>query len=240
MSLAVWANTALDHWRAQLCLCSCSLSTDLRASTALAFRVQLFGRAWLLFFGGAWLWLSSHSTVMALLHNQQPATVASLLSQNHSAPVGAPILPGTETHTSTMPPSRQSSGTAYWSARLLNELLLETWDIEASYSCCPSSRRQTRWAPIQDILLWTECYSSLVAILGFAHPHHMVDFMAYQRSIVCASSIFEGNAWVVYDRCYRRRAALTKELKTGRSNAPPTITRLLLAGHAPSCDAGTA
>ena len=51
MSLAVWANTALDHQRARLWLCSCSLGTALRASTALALWAQLFGRARLWLFG---------------------------------------------------------------------------------------------------------------------------------------------------------------------------------------------
>ena len=179
-------------------------------------------------------------------------TVASLLSQNPSAPVGAPSLSGPETHSPAMPTTLDSVPIpTKLRARILeldfiemNELLPEAWDIEASYSCCPSSRRQTRRAPIQDILLWTECYSSLVAILGSAHPHHIADFMAYQRSIVRASRIFEGNAWVVYDRCYRRRAALTKDLNwsvqctslyneafTGRARTIPRCGHCLSENH---------
>ena len=40
MSLAVWANTALDHQRARLWLCSCSLSTALRQA-----QLWLFGHS---------------------------------------------------------------------------------------------------------------------------------------------------------------------------------------------------
>ena len=129
----------------------------------------------------------------------------------------------------------------------MHELLPEAWGIEATQSCCPGSRRQTRRAPVQDILLWTECFSSLVAILGSAHPHHIADFMAYQRSIVRASRIFEGNAWVVYDRCYRRRAALTKDLNwavqctalyneafTGRARTIPRCSHCLSENHSVS------
>ncbi len=125
------------------------------------------------------------------------------------------------------------------------ELLPEAWGVDSSQSCCPGSHRQTRRAPVQDILLWTECFSSLVAILGSAHPHHLAGFMAYQRSIVRASRIFEGNAWVVYDRCYRRRAALTKDLDwsiqhtalyneafTGRARTIPRCGQCLSENHA--------
>ena len=35
----------------------------------------------------------------------------------------------------------------------MHELLPEAWGIESSQSCCPGSRRQTRRAPVQDILL---------------------------------------------------------------------------------------
>ena len=67
------ASTALDHRQARLWLCSCSLGTALRASTALALRARLFGRARLLSFGGARLWLFRNSTVLPILCNQQPA-----------------------------------------------------------------------------------------------------------------------------------------------------------------------
>ena len=67
--------------------------------------------------------------------------------------------------------------------------------------------------PVTDIVLWVECYSSLVAVLAKKHPQHIADFMAYQRSIIKASRNFDGAAWVVYDRCYRRRAAATKSLE---------------------------
>ena len=126
----------------------------------------------------------------------------------------------------------------------MHELLPEAWGIEAAQSCCLELRCLTRRAPIRDILLWVECFSSLVAILGSAHPHHIVDFMAYQRSIVRASRISQGNAWVIYDRCYRRRVALTKNLNwsmqhialysetfTGRAHMIPCCGHCLSENH---------
>ena len=97
----------------------------------------------------------------------------------------------------------------------MSELLPETWGLEseATSTCCHDSRRQTRRGPVTDILLWVECYSSLVAVLAARFPQHIGDFMSYQRTIIKASKNFEGTAWVVYDRCYRRRAAATKSLE---------------------------
>ena len=95
------------------------------------------------------------------------------------------------------------------------ELMPETWGLEPDgiVPCCQQGRRQSRRGPVVDILLWLECYSSLVAVLATKYPQHIGDFMAYQRTIIKASKNFEGTAWVLYDRCYRRRAAATKSLE---------------------------
>ena len=61
-------------------------------------------------------------------------------------------------------------------------------------------------------MLWVECFSTLVAVLASKYPQHILDCMAYQKSIVRASQNIEGSSWVVYNRCYRRQAAATKNL----------------------------
>lgn len=96
----------------------------------------------------------------------------------------------------------------------MSELIPETWGLESEGAspCCHQTRRQTRRGPVIDILLWLECYSSLVAVLATKFPSHVGDFMSYQRTIIKASKNFEGTAWVIYDRCYRRRAAATRSL----------------------------
>ena len=94
------------------------------------------------------------------------------------------------------------------------ELIPESWGLEpeVATSCCHQGRRQTRRGPVVDILLWLECYSSLVAVLVTKYPQHIGVFMAYQGTIIKASKNFEGTAWVIYDRCFRRRAAAAKSL----------------------------
>ena len=128
----------------------------------------------------------------------------------------------------------------------MSELLPETWGLEsdATLPCCHEGRRQPRRGPVTDILLWVECYSSLVAVLATKFPQHIGDFMAYQKTIIKACKNFEGTAWVVYDRCYRRRAAATKSLEwasidsalyneafTGRARAIPRCQFCLSDNH---------
>ena len=126
----------------------------------------------------------------------------------------------------------------------MNELLPEVWGVEAPQLCCQGSRRPSRRGPVSDIMLWVECFSTLVAILASKYPQHIPDFMAYQKAIVRASRNFEGSSWVVYDRCYRHQAAATKNLVwsipdsalynkafTGRAKAIPRCQHCLSENH---------
>ena len=128
----------------------------------------------------------------------------------------------------------------------MTELIPETWGLEPdnTSSCCHQGHRQTRRGPVVDILVWLECYSSLVAVLATRFPGHVGDFMAYQRTIIRASKNFEGTAWAIYDRCYRRRAAAVKSLNwanidsalyneafTGRARAIPRCRVCLSENH---------
>ena len=68
--------------------------------------------------------------------------------------------------------------------------------------------------------------------------------MAYQKTIIKANKNFEGSAWVIYDRCFRRRAAATKSLNwanidsalyneafTGRARVIPRCQSCLSENH---------
>ena len=69
--------------------------------------------------------------------------------------------------------------------------------------------------PVTDILLWVECYASLVEVLCTGHPDKVLEFMAYQRTIVKAHRTFLGVGWVTYDTCFRRKAAAMKYHSNG-------------------------
>ena len=95
------------------------------------------------------------------------------------------------------------------------ELLPDTWRFQEEDSKCCHQRRGNRRGPVNNILLWVECYSSLVAILAMNFPQKSSHFMAYLRTIVKAHRTFTGDGWVVYDTCFRRQAAASKSLDWG-------------------------
>ena len=97
------------------------------------------------------------------------------------------------------------------------ELVPDNWRYgEEEQKCCHQTRRSQRRGPVSDILLWIECYSSLVSVLGAYHPAKIADLMAYQCTIVKAHKTFVGEGWITYDSCYRRKAAIIKSLDWGQ------------------------
>ena len=96
----------------------------------------------------------------------------------------------------------------------MTELIPETWRLqeEEETKCCHQPRRTPRRGPVTDIMLWVECYASLVAVLTSRYPDKGPEFMSYLRTIVHAQRTFSGEGWVTYDLAYRRQAAILKTL----------------------------
>ncbi len=108
------------------------------------------------------------------------------------------------------------------------ELIPDNWRFNAGTDegmCCHHSRKQRR-GPVVDILLWVECYSTLVSVLSSKFPLKIPDLMAYQRTIVYAHRSFAGDGWVTYDLSYRRRAALPSHWTGVKSTLTSTMNRL--------------
>ena len=80
---------------------------------------------------------------------------------------------------------------------------------------CHQTKRLRR-GPITDILLWIECYTSMVAVLSSGFPQKTPELMAYLKTIARAHRSFSGDGWVAYDSCYRQKAAITKSLDWGQ------------------------
>ena len=123
----------------------------------------------------------------------------------------------------------------------MQELLPDTWRYQEEEQKCCHQRRGQRRGPITDILLWTECYASMVSS---KFPDKTPQFMAYLKTIVKAQRTFMGEGWVTYDACFRRKAAITKSLEwgvvdftlynetfTGRAKAPPRCRYCLSEHH---------
>lgn len=99
----------------------------------------------------------------------------------------------------------------------MSELVPDGWRFsEEEQKCCHQQRRSHRRGPVTDILLWVECYSSLVAVLSLKFPEKTPQLMSYQQTIVKAHRTFVGEGWATYDACYRRKAAMTKSLEWGQ------------------------
>lgn len=95
------------------------------------------------------------------------------------------------------------------------ELVPETWQLgqEDKEECCRhQTQKLQRRGTVSSILLWVECYATLVSILSSRYAEYTGEFMAYQQTIIRAARNFEGTAWVTYDMCYRRKAARCKSL----------------------------
>ena len=96
------------------------------------------------------------------------------------------------------------------------ELVPDSWRAEeAEYQGCSTHPRTPRRGPVTNILLWLECYSSLVAVLSSRYPTKIGQFMAYQKTIIKTQRTFVGEGWMVYDSCFRRKASNTKSLDWG-------------------------
>ena len=94
------------------------------------------------------------------------------------------------------------------------ELVPDTWRFQDDDQdkCCHQAKWQRR-GPVTDILLWVECYSSLVGVLASKFPTKVPELMAYLKTIVHAHKSFTGEGWVTYDACYRRKAAAVRSLE---------------------------
>ena len=110
-------------------------------------------------------------------------------------------------------------------------LLSESWlsDLDSSTHCCNSRPENKKQTQVNNIFIWLRCYGALVGVLASRYPHKVAELIAYQSTIITCYTDFEGNAWVTYDRAYRRQAAVRKSLDWSRLN--PTLYSLVLPGE---------
>ena len=86
------------------------------------------------------------------------------------------------------------------------DLLPEAWLLEETVMEAQLRR------PVTDILLWVQCFATFAVALGTAFPDKVPELMAYMTTIVRCHRDYEGPAWVLYDRAFRRRAEATKDM----------------------------
>ena len=95
------------------------------------------------------------------------------------------------------------------------ELLLENYDY-ADEAECSHSARSARRSPVANIIVWLDCYASLMSVLCSAYPEKFGQFILYQKTIFLAHCRFAGEGWVIYDGSYHRQASNARSLDWGQ------------------------
>ena len=103
----------------------------------------------------------------------------------------------------------------------MSDMLSDAWQEDSILGCDPlsSSRRVVRRAPITEITLWLEGFGRLASVLTSRYPGKAAEMWAYQSSIIRAARNYDGTAWVVYDRQFRREALARRDLNWSATNA---------------------
>ena len=70
-----------------------------------------------------------------------------------------------------------------------------------------SAKQKVRWRPVTSIIEWVQCFNVYLSMICRTYPERIPDLLTYQMLIIEASMVYEGNAWLGYDRRFRQAAA---------------------------------
>lgn len=130
-----------------------------------------------------------------------------------------PAAPRAFAHSDALPPRLKNK---IWNLEFvdMSGLVPDTWcwQEEDETKCCHKPHHTPRRGPVTDILLWVECYATLVSVLTTRFPDKAPELMAYMRAIVHVQRTYIGEGWVTYDACYWRQAVAIKTLNWSQIN----------------------
>ncbi len=114
----------------------------------------------------------------------------------------------------------------------MHELLPKNWpDLKVEdQSRFYATFGKKKAPPVTNILIWTECYATLVSVLSASYPAYVPEFTAYLSIIIKSHKRFEGMGWCAYDRAFRRQAAATKNLHWSKTDS--TLFSMAFTGKA--------
>ena len=72
----------------------------------------------------------------------------------------------------------------------------------------PSTKKQRR--RVEDIVTWSEAFTTLMLILMSYFPHRWKDLTSYKLLIPRTYRQYSGRVWLAYDQAFRQHAAATK------------------------------
>ena len=120
----------------------------------------------------------------------------------------------------------------------MSEMLPETW-LPEQYEEESTPCRPSQSTPVTDILVWTECFSLMAAVLAESFPDKAPQLLVYLRRTVHAARNFQGMVWVAYNRLYQRQALAHCSLNWAKED-PSLYNEAFVGRLKPSAGAGTA
>ena len=81
-----------------------------------------------------------------------------------------------------------------------------------------SARQKVKRRPISNIIEWVQCFNVYLSVMCRTCPGRIPDLLAYQMLIIEASMVYEGNAWLGYDRRFRQAAAATPDKQWSKTD----------------------
>ena len=103
------------------------------------------------------------------------------------------------------------------------------------FMCGEKKKEKKEIATVQE---WVVCFNTYMAIVLMKDPNRAKDLLAYSSLIVKASSDYKGEAWLGYDRFFRRQAAAEQARFPKWGEISPSIwtQHFGLATAIPTCE----
>ena len=81
-----------------------------------------------------------------------------------------------------------------------------------------STKQKARRRPVSSIIEWVQCFNTYLSVMCRTCPEKVPDLLAYQMLIIEASMVYEGNAWLGYDRRFRQAAAVNPQMQWSKTD----------------------
>ena len=98
------------------------------------------------------------------------------------------------------------------------ELLPDRMGTSKSFIADESTKQKSRRRPVSSIIEWVQCFNTYLAVMCRTCPEKVPDLLAYQMLIIEASIVYEGNAWLGYDRRFRQAAAVNPQMQWSKTD----------------------
>ena len=109
----------------------------------------------------------------------------------------------------------------------MSDLRPEAWlfdDVSSDRSIAALFKKKEA---VTDIMVWIQCYCSLVSVLAEKYPQHIQHFLSYLTHIVRCYKKSRALEWVAYDVAYRRKAPCLKHLNCMGHDRPKLVSHMV-------------